>query len=219
MVAGHTKKQPADTEGLTAHGSGRWGASWATWVGCCEQGWLRLMAPESMLLPGQPLMTRVTNRGLYRRWPVSCCQPGRLCPRRSNDHTCARTLVLPDCRPWIVNMRMLRGCWRDGQHLHPGLGFEAMPTPLGHDHQHAGRQLQGLQDILDDHVKAGGPLQNLHDLIPVRMPLPSTAPAKMRGENATVTIVGKPGKRFARLFIGRVPIALFEQGEACEIAV
>jgi hypothetical protein len=67
MVAGHTKNKPADTEGLTAHGNGRWGASWATRPGFREQGVLRLMAPDRMLMPGQPLTTRVTNRGLYRR--------------------------------------------------------------------------------------------------------------------------------------------------------
>jgi hypothetical protein len=71
-----------------------------------------------------------------------------------------------------------------------------MPTPLGNNHQHAGRQLQGLHDLTDDNIKAGGPLQNLHNLIPLRMPLPATAAAKMRGENAAVTIGGEGGKRF-----------------------
>src|SRR5207245_5604806 len=98
-------------------------------------------------------------------------------------------------------------------------GLEAMPTPLGHVHQHACRQLQGLHGLVDDDVKAGGSLQNLHDLIPLRMPLPATAPAKMRGENAAVTIGGEGGKRFERLGIGRMTIALFEHREAYEIAV
>jgi hypothetical protein len=67
MFAGHTKKKPADTEGLTAHCSGRWGASWARWLGFREQGLLRLMAPDSMLMPGQQLTKSVTNRRLYIR--------------------------------------------------------------------------------------------------------------------------------------------------------
>jgi hypothetical protein len=71
-----------------------------------------------------------------------------------------------------------------------------MPTPLGNDYQHACRQFQGLHDLIDDDVKACGPLQNLHNLIPLWMPLPSTAPAKMRGENATVTVGCEGGKRF-----------------------
>jgi hypothetical protein len=58
-------------------------------------------------------------------------------------------LVLQDCRPGILHVGMLRGFGRDGQHFHTTLGFEAMPTPLGHDHQHAGRQLQGLHDRID----------------------------------------------------------------------
>jgi len=138
---------------------------------------------------------------------------------RSQDHTCARTLVLQDCRPWIILMGMLRGFVRDGHHFHTGRGFEAMPTPLGNNHQHAGRQLQGLHDLIDDDVKAGGPLQNLHDLVPVRMPLPATAATKMRSENAAVTIGGEGGKRLERLGIGWVTIAFFEQRKACEIAV
>ena len=71
-----------------------------------------------------------------------------------------------------------------------------MPTPLGHDYQHACRQLQRLHDLIDDDVKAGCPLQNLDDLIPLRMALPATAPAKMRGENAAITIGGEGRKRF-----------------------
>src|SRR5438105_4270274 len=129
------------------------------------------------------------------------------------------TLVLHDCRPGIIHVSMLRWFGRDGQHFHAALGFEAMPTPLGYDHQHAGRQLQGLQALIDDNIKERGPLQHLHDLIPVRMPLPATPPAKMRRENAPVTIGGEGGKRFERLGIGRVPRALFEHWESGEIAV
>jgi hypothetical protein len=114
---------------------------------------------------------------------------------------------------------MLRGFGRDGHHFHATRGFEAMPTPLGHDHQHACRQLQGLHDLIDENIKAGGPLQNLHDLVPLRMPFPATAAAKMRGENAAVPIGGERGKRFERLGIGRVTIALFEHRESCKIAV
>src|SRR2546428_3385248 len=94
-----------------------------------------------------------------------------------------------------------------------------MPTALGHDHQHACRQLQGLHDRIDENVKAGCPCKNPHDLIPVRMALPSTTPAKMRGVNAPVTIGGEGGKRLQRRGIGRVPITLFEQRESGESAV
>jgi hypothetical protein len=142
-----------------------------------------------------------------------------LLPLRPQDHACARMLVLNDRCPWIINMGMLRGFWRDGQHFHTGLGCEAMPTALGHDHQHACRQLQGLHDRIDENVKAGCPFKNLHDLIPVRMALPSTTPAKMRGVNAPVTIGCEGGKRLQRLGIGRVTITLFEQRESGEIAV
>jgi hypothetical protein len=119
-----------------------------------------------------------------------------LLPLRLQDHACARMLVLNDRCPWIINMGMRRGFWRDGQHFHASFGFEPMPTPLGNDYQHACRQFQGLHDLIDDDVKACGPLQNLHNLIPLWMPLPSTAPAKMRGENATVTVGCEGGKRF-----------------------
>src|SRR5437867_666362 len=61
-------------------------------------------------------------------------------------------LVLQDCRPWIIHMGMLRGFGRDGHHFHASRGFEAMPTPLGHDHQHACRQLQGLHDLIDHSI-------------------------------------------------------------------
>jgi hypothetical protein len=53
----------------------------------------------------------------------------------------------------------------------------------------------------------------------VRMALPSTTPAKMRGVNARVTIGCEGGKRLQRLGIGRVTITLFEHRESGEIAV
>jgi hypothetical protein len=94
-----------------------------------------------------------------------------------------------------------------------------MPTALGHDHQHACRQRQGLPDRIDEHVTAGGPCKHLHDLLPVRMALPATPPAKRRGVNAPVPRGGEGGKRLQRLGIGRVTITRFEQRESGEIAV
>src|SRR5215813_5440660 len=96
-----------------------------------------------------------------------------LLPMRSQDQACARTLFIHDRRPWIIHVSMLRWFGSDGQHFHAARGFEAMPTSLRNDHQHACRQLQGLQDLIDENIKAGGPLKNLHDLIPLWMPLPS----------------------------------------------
>ena len=67
----------------------------------------------------------------------------------------------------------------------------------------------GTAYLIDDNVKRVAPSRILHDLIPVRMPL-ATASTKMRRHKCRRHDRRRGGKRFARLGIVWMTIAVFE---------